>query len=83
MDLINVLLHPRDDVVFEGALDELVQKVGSEELMDVGTGEVRSKGLQDCFLVFTITEQLNKTGLLERHSRCQRHPIGCPDQGAP
>lgn len=83
MDLINVLLHPRDDVVFEGALDELVKKVGSEELMDVGTREVRSKGLQDCFLVFTIAEPLNETGLLEHHSQCQRHPIGCPDREAP
>lgn len=55
MNLINVLFNPGDNVVFEGALDELVKKVGSEKLVDVGTGEVRSKRLQNYILVFVIT----------------------------
>lgn len=45
MDVVDVLLNPGDDVIFEGALDKLVKKVWSKKLVDVGTREVRSKRL--------------------------------------
>jgi hypothetical protein len=35
-----VFAHPLNKVVLEYPLDELVEQVGSDELVDVGVGEV-------------------------------------------
>ena len=41
----NIFLHPCNDMVLERALDELVEDVGREELMYVGTWKIVREGL--------------------------------------
>lgn len=40
MCLLQVRLDPCDDMVLERAFDKLVEEVGREKFMNVGTGEV-------------------------------------------
>jgi len=40
-----IALNPRNKVVFEGAFDDLMEKIGREELMDVCTRKVVGEGL--------------------------------------
>lgn len=45
VNLIDVLLNPSDNVILEGAFDELMEEVGGEKLMDICTGKMGSKRL--------------------------------------
>jgi hypothetical protein len=42
-----VINHPLNEVIFEGSFDDLVEKIGRKELVNVSTGKVRSKGLEE------------------------------------
>jgi len=43
--VFKVFTHPLDEVVLEYSFDELVKQIWSDELIDVGIGEVFSKWL--------------------------------------
>ena len=45
MSLVKILLNPSNEVVFEGPLYRLVEKVGGKQFIDVGMGEVKRKRL--------------------------------------
>ena len=49
MLLLKILFHPHNQVIFESTLDELVQEVRGQQLVDVGTWEIRCEWLmQGC-----------------------------------
>ena len=43
--LLKILFHPHNQVIFESTLDELVQEVQGQQLVDVGTWEIRCEWL--------------------------------------
>ena len=45
MLLLKILFHPHNQVIFESTLDELVQEVRGQQLVDVGTWEIRCEWL--------------------------------------
>jgi len=53
-----VLTHPFDEVILKCSFDELMQNIGSKELMDVGVRKVVCKGLWSA-IVNAITIYLN------------------------
>ena len=45
MDRIYIILNPCNNVILECAFDELMQDIGRDQLMDVGSGEILCEGL--------------------------------------
>jgi len=50
--LLKVIFHPCDEVIFESALDHLVEEVTREELVNVGTRKVACEWLKNSLGVF-------------------------------
>lgn len=42
---VQIIVHPRDQMVFEGPLDDLVQEITRDQLVDVSARKMRRKGL--------------------------------------
>ena len=45
MSLVQIIAHPRNQVIFEDTFNQLVQKVGSKKLMNIRTRKSMCKRL--------------------------------------
>lgn len=67
MLLNEIFVDPCYDMVFESALDHLVEEIWREELMDVGARKIVSERLENCTSVTfkrTSAQKLTVTSLL-------------------
>lgn len=49
---LEIIAHPRYQMILEGAFNYLMQEIGRDKLVDVGAGEVIRKRLKGVFKEF-------------------------------